>query len=121
MLSVLHKGHEGQHLASAHTILSQQAKDFALKRLIAGHLDGQSVKHLTLDFCSGHDLKVMGSNPCIDGPTWSPVLCSAWNLLEIFSLPLPLPPHALSFSQNNSLLKNKNKRPNAFLYDTIRL
>ena len=39
----------------------------------------QSVKHLTLDFSSGHDLGVLGSNPASS---------SAHSLLEILSLPL---------------------------------
>ena len=52
----------------------------------------QSVKHLTLDFDSGHDLTVRGFEPHIG-------LCAdsaepAWDFL---SLPLFLPlPHALS-------------------------
>ena len=48
-----------------------------------GHLVAQSVKHLTLDFSSGHDLRVTIS----ESPSQGHVrLCSAGNLL------LPLPP-----------------------------
>ena len=48
----------------------------------------QSVEHPTLDFGSVHDPRVVGQ---------SPVSGSAWNLLKILSLPLPLSPtHALS-------------------------
>jgi len=40
----------------------------------------QSIKHLTLDFGSGHDLRVMRSSP-----SW--VLSWAWSLLKILSFP----------------------------------
>ena len=60
----------------------------------------QSVKPLTLDFVSGHDLTVRGIEPHVG-------LCSdrvepAWDLL-----PLSLPPsaHALSRCQNKHLKK----------------
>ena len=32
-------------------------------RLVRGAWVAQSVKHPTFDFCSGHDLRVMGSSP----------------------------------------------------------
>ena len=52
----------------------------------------QLVKHLILDFGSGHDLRVLRSRPVMGSP-W------AWNLLKILS-PLPsapsLPRHRLS-------------------------
>ena len=43
----------------------------------------QSIKHLTLDFSSGQDLKVMRSSP-------ARALGSVQSVLEIFSFPLPL-------------------------------
>ena len=61
----------------------------------------QLVKHLTLDFHSGHDLRVVRSSPC-----WA--LCSVWNLLVPLSLLLP---PDLTFSLSlliiNYLLINK--------------
>ena len=52
---------------------------------VLGHLGG-SVKHLTLDFGSGHDLRVVG---------WSPESSSTLSMEPAWdSLPLPLPfPH----------------------------
>ena len=47
----------------------------------------QSVKHPTLDFESGDDLRVHGVTTC-----------KAWSLLEIFSLPLSLSPSAPTLS-----------------------
>ena len=44
----------------------------------------QLVKHLTLDLGLGHDLRVMDQAP-------PQALCSVGSLLEIFSLPCPLP------------------------------
>lgn len=48
----------------------------------------QSVKHLALDFGSGHDLRVVGSSP-VTGST-------LWIMLKILSLPLllPFPPYS---------------------------
>ena len=46
----------------------------------------QLVKCLTLDFCSGHDLIVVGLSP-VHGP-----LRWAWRLLRILSLSLSLCP-----------------------------
>ena len=56
----------------------------------------QSVKHPTLGFGSGHDLRVCGFEPC----AW---LCAdsagpAWDSLFL-SLSLPLPPLSLSLSK----------------------
>ena len=39
----------------------------------------QLVKHMTLDFGSGHDLMVMGSSPALDS------LLTVWSLLGILS------------------------------------
>ena len=33
---------------------------------ILGHLSVQLAKHLTLDFGSGHDFRVIGSSPAVD-------------------------------------------------------
>ena len=63
----------------------------------------QSVKHPTLDFGSGHDLRAVRLRP-----EWGSVLSreSAWDSLSL-PLPLPLPllmlsrVHALSLSQIN--------------------
>ena len=51
----------------------------------------QSVGHLTLDFSSGHDLRVVGSGPAQGS-------YSVGSLLEILSLPAPPPPPALALS-----------------------
>ena len=64
----------------------------------------QSVKHLTLDFGSGHDLPV----PEIEPPSGSVLI--AWSLLGILSVPLSVPPpclysHARSLSLSLSLSK----------------
>jgi len=57
---------------------------------IRGTWVAQSFKHPTLDFGSGHDLRVMRSSP-----TWSPTWGSILGVEPClrFSLPLPLPPH----------------------------
>ena len=54
----------------------------------------QSVKCPTLDFGSGHGLRVLGSSPTSGSTHW------VWNLLKILSLPLPLAllPHSCSCS-----------------------
>ena len=54
----------------------------------------QSVEHWTLDFGSGHDLRVMGSSP-VSGTVLS--VASAWGSV---SLPLPLHSLFLSLSLN---------------------
>ena len=65
----------------------------------------QSVVHLTLNFSSGHDTRVVGSSPA----------CWAWNLLRILSLS-PSAPFPCSFSLSLSLMiiiiinKEINKR-----------
>ena len=56
----------------------------------------QSVKQLTLDFGSGHDLTICEIEPGIDLQT-----DSTWSVLDLLSLPLFAPPlfvnsHALS-------------------------
>lgn len=56
----------------------------------------QLVKHLTLDFGSGHDLRVVGSRP-VSGSLLS------GSLLEILFLPLPLRLHAHIYTQSISL------------------
>ena len=66
-----------------------------------GKLSGTWVKLLTLDFGSGHDPRVVGSSPVM-----SP--CSAWSLLEILSLPVPLP--LLQCAQVVSQQKKKKDR-----------
>ena len=70
----------------------------------------QSVKHKTLDFTSGHDLRVV---------RWSPMygLCWEWSLLRILPLPLPLVlVHAFSIYQikSNQILKNENIFPEGY-------
>ena len=52
----------------------------------------QLVGYLTLGFGSGHDFRVIGSNP-----TWGSVLSGESELLSL-PLPLPFPPRALSLS-----------------------
>jgi len=47
----------------------------------------QSVKCLTLDFDSGHELRV------VRAPYWAP--CQVWHLLKILSLLLPHAPPSL--------------------------
>ena len=37
---------------------------------------------MTLDFCSGHDLRVVSSSPGAE-------ICSVWSLLEILSSSVP--------------------------------
>ena len=74
----------------------------------------QSVKHLTLDFGSGHDLSVVRFSPELGSrltPRW------AWSLLKILSLPLllPLPPahvraHSHYLSQKKKILEKKKKK-----------
>jgi len=68
--------------------MDQLACNFGLKRENKESKRGlwvaQSVKHPTLDFGSGHDLRVVRSSLC-----WTP--CSVGSLLEILTLPLPLP------------------------------
>ena len=69
----------------------------------------QSVRHLTLDFSSGHDLTVCEFTPLIG------LLLTARSLLGILSLPLSLsapPPLVISFSLThkiNQLRKNESK------------
>ena len=63
----------------------------------------QSVKRLTLDFGSGHDLTVCKTKPHVR------LMLSAQRLLVILSLPLSLsapPVCALSLFQNKSTLKS---------------
>ena len=43
------------------------------KQLYCGHLGGQSVRHLTLDFRSGHDLRVVRLSPSLS-PELGPAL-----------------------------------------------
>ena len=70
----------------------------------------QSVKHLTLDFSSGHDLTVVRSSLLL-GFTLD--IEPAWNLLKVLSLPLPLPRWlaiSLFLSLSLSLSLKKKKR-----------
>ena len=59
----------------------------------------QSARHLTLDFGSGHDLKVQEIEPCIGLCTDS----TAQSLLGILFLSLSVPPTPLSLSKVNKL------------------
>ena len=69
----------------------------------------QSVKHLTLDFGSGHDLMVRGIEPHVRLCTDS--MEAAWDCLPLSASPLrthththtlcPSPVHALSLSKIN--------------------
>ena len=66
----------------------------------------QSVKHLTLDFGSGHDLMVREFEPRIGLCTDS--MEPAWDSLSLpLSLPLPMLVLALSLSLSLSLSQNK--------------
>ena len=70
--------------------------------MLKGALVAQSVEHLTLDFDSGHDRRVMG---------WSPKLGSALSMetaWDSFSLPLPHM-HPLPLSLSLSLFQIKKK------------
>ena len=58
-------------------------KDFIKNK--RGAWVSQSVKHPTLDFCSGHGLTVGEIEPHIG------LLSTAWSLLGILSLPFSLP------------------------------
>ena len=76
----------------------------------------QTIKHLTLDFSSDHDLRVLGLSPTC----WAPN--QVWNLLQILSLSSsPSAPPPLKMSNNNKeyghficevITKKKNKRQN---------
>ena len=80
----------------------------------------QSVKHLTLDFGSGHDLRVVRFSPELGSrltPRW------AWSLLKILSLPLllPLPParvhtHSLSLKKKKESQSKTQLQKNTKLY-----
>ena len=66
--------------------------------LAGGTWPAQSVKHLTLDFGSGHEPRVVG---------WSPMSDSAWSPLDLCPSPVCTHTHALA----HSLFLNKKKRP----------
>ena len=81
----------------------------------------QLVKHLTLDFGSGHDLMVHGIKPSTGlqadraGPaqdTLSPSLS-----LSLF----PSPACAFSLSQNKHFLKKKEKEKNQTIWKAIKI
>jgi len=57
----------------------------------------QSVKRPTLDFGSGHDLRILGSSPVLGGVVSTLSGESAWDSF-LFPLPLLLPPLALFLS-----------------------
>ena len=63
----------------------------------------QSVKRLTLDFGSDHDLTVVRSSPWIK----SQALHWVWRLLGILSLPLSGPDPLLSLSHSKKKKKKK--------------
>ena len=69
----------------------------------------QSVKHLTLDFSLGRDLRIMRSSSTSDSGYW------VWSLLKNLSLPLPLPnpsplrPPPYSYAYTLSLKKEKRE------------
>ena len=69
-------------------------------RFLGGAWRAQSVKHPTLDFGSGHDLRVNGIDPCVRLCTDS--MEPAWDSLSLLSL-YPTPAHtyflSLSISQ----------------------
>lgn len=69
----------------------------------------ESVKHLTLGFGSGHELRVMRSNPTLDA-----MLTAEFVSDSLSPVPLLLPLHALFFffslslkSNNQSIFKKK--------------
>ena len=72
---------------------------------ILGQL-GDSVKHLTLDFSSGHNLRVLGSSPELDS-----VLCVESALASPSSFP-PSPTHVCTqaLCLINKSLKQKKKK-----------
>lgn len=73
-------------------------------RMSWGAWEAQLLEHTTLDFGSGHDLRVVRSSLC-----QSPHL--AGNLLEmVSSLPLLLPWHVLSVSLSLSFSKIKKSK-----------
>ena len=53
----------------------------------------QSVKHWTLDFGSGHDLRVVESSPCVE---------PAWDSLSLSLCPIPI--HVLAVSLSVSIM-----------------
>ena len=65
----------------------------------------QSVKHLTIGFSSGHDLRVLRSSP-VSG---SAVMRSLLEILSSSPSPSALPTHALSLSLMNLKKKKKKK------------
>ena len=74
----------------------------------------QLVKCPTLDFGSGHDLRVMRSSP-VSVAWW------VWSLIKILSVPLPLSlsPHLLTLYQK--LKKTKNKQTNKKVRHHVKL
>ena len=62
------------------------------KRVPGGTWVTQPIERLTLDFGSGHDLRVMGSSPALDSSVSGE---PAWDALPL-PLPVPLPPHLCS-------------------------
>ena len=69
----------------------------------------QVVKHPTLGFGSGHDLRICECEPCVRLCADSPE--PAWDSLSLLSLPLPcLYPLSLSLSKQINKLKTKTKK-----------
>ena len=84
-----------------HQLSQPEAAIFSFKVNHRGAWVAQSVKHLSLDFSSGHDLTVRGIKPhvrlCTDSAE------PAWNSLSLL-LSLPLP-HSCSLALSLSLSK----------------
>ena len=91
-------------------LLSQRTN--VLKTFFRGAWVAQSVEHLTLDFGSGHDPRVMGLSPMLG---LTVIMEPAWDSLFL-SLFLSPPAHSLSLSLSLCLSKLTNKLSPSFCY-----
>ena len=70
----------------------------------------QSVKHLTLDFSSGHDLMVPEIEPCSEEPAWDPLSPSV-SLRSTRKLALSLSLNKLLKTRECSIQREGNLQP----------